>query len=156
MDKLDWRKFLTYKSQDGIYIVDGIAAQAYYCGTQDSVADYSRMLTVHRVLERNIGRRDLPWHVTLPTYKEFGWYPTPESLEAGIDFLRGALGDRLVGVDFWRLGWLFEVLGRPVAEMLMAYNWGDDDPDPEIPFEQRPESERWQVVGGDLRQRGVI
>ncbi len=27
-EKLDWKKFLTYKSQEGIYLVDGIAAQA--------------------------------------------------------------------------------------------------------------------------------
>lgn len=158
-EKLDWKKFLTYKSQDGIYLVDGIAAQAYYVGTQDSVADYGRMLFHYDKLEKNIGRRDLPWHITLPTYKEWGWYPTPESLEAGIDFLRDELGDRLVGVDFWRLGWLFEKLGIPVAEMLISYDWGEAEPEPDpdpVPFEERPEPERWEVVGGDLRARGVV
>jgi len=157
MDKIDWRKWLTYTDHDGVYLLDGVAPQAYYKHSQDSVSDYTRMLAVHRVLERDIGRHDLLWHVTLPTFKEHSWYPTAQSLEWGIDFLRQELGERLVGVDFWRLGWLFEKTGQEVKEMLMAYNWGGEEPvEPETPFEQRPEGERWQVVGGDLRQRGVI
>jgi len=157
-EKIDWRKWLTYTDHDGVYLLDGVAPQAYYMKSQDSVSDYTRMLEVHADLEREIGRKDLLWHVTLPTFKEWGWYPTATSLEWGIDFLRQELGERLVGVDFWRLGWLFEKTGQGVKEMLMAYNWGGEEPppEPETPFEQRPENERWQVVGGDLRQRGVI
>lgn len=157
-EKLDWLKFLTYTDHDGIHLLDGVAPQAYYIGTQHSVGDYTRMLEAYADLERQIGRRDLLWHITLPTFKEHGWYPSAQSLEWGIDFLRQELGERLVGVDFWRLGWLFEKTGREVKEMLIAYDWGRDEPppDPDIPFEQRPEGERWQVVGGDLRQRGVV
>lgn len=156
-DKINWRKWLTYTGQDGEYLLDGVAPQAYYKHSQDSIGDYERMLKAHVKLEAEIGRRDLLWHVTLPTFKEHGWYPTAKSLEDGINFLRAELGDRLVGVDYWRLGWLFEKTGREVFEMLVAYDWGKEEPEPEPKkFEELPEKERWEIVGYDLRNRGVI
>lgn len=102
--------------------------------------------------------RTLNWHVTLPAYREHGWQPTVDSLEAGISFLRDSLDDRLIGIDFFRLGWLMDDQFDDIRTMLIGYDWGEEgtELEPEIPFEQRPEPERWQIVGEDLRQRGVI
>lgn len=155
--EIAWYKWLTYIA-DGLYVIDGISPQAYYVGSQDSVADYKRMLSAYGYLEIGV-KRDLDWHVTLPTYREHGWQPTADSLEAGIDFLRNNLGDRLIGVNFFRLGWLMDSRLTDVWTMLLAYDWGDEEPEPEpepTPFEQRPEPERWGVVGDDLRHRGVV
>lgn len=154
--EIAWIKWLSYKL-DGAYIIDGVAPQAYYVGTQDSVTDYERMLLDYSRIEVVIDRV-LRWHVTLPTYREHGWQPTPESLEAGMDFLRNSLGNLLVGFNFFRLGWLMNEQLTGVWTMLLAYDWGDEEePEPEpIPFEQQPEPERWIVVAKDLRCRGVI
>jgi len=184
--EIAWNKWLSYIGQDGLYLLEGVAPQAYYAGTQDSVSDYARMLIAYDKLESET-HRTLNWHVTLPTYRENGWQPTADSLEAGIGFLRNELGDRLVGVDFFRLGWLMNDRLADIYSMLLAYDWGEEEaepeplpdppdpsqaikgesqpksmtcdvsePEPEIPFEQQPEPERWKVVGDDLRYRGVI
>jgi len=154
--EIAWHKWLTYVGQDGLYLLEGVAPQAYYIGTQNSVADYKRMISAYGKLEMEIYRH-LNWHVTLPTFSEHGWQPTADSLEAGISFLRDTLGDRLVGVDFWRLGWLMTDQFFDVKTMLLAYDWGEEEPEPEpIPFEERPEPERWGIVGDDLRARSVI
>jgi len=155
--EIAWVKWLTYVGQDNLYIIDGISPQAYYVGTQDSIADYSKMLLDYEKIEAEI-RRTLVWHVTLPTYREHGWQPTADSLEVGINFLRDELGDRLVGFNFYRLGWLMDERLSDVWAMLLAYDWGPgEEPEPEpTPFEQRPEPERWGIVGDDLRHRGVI
>jgi len=155
--EIDWVKWLSYVGQDKLYLLEGIAPQAYYVGTQDSIADYKRMLQDYYKIEDQI-KRSLNWFVTLPTYREHGWQPTPESLEAGISFLRDTLEDRLVGFNFFRLGWLMNERLTDVWSMLLAYDWGEEEelePEP-IPFEERPEPERWEIVGGDLRHRGVI
>ena len=83
--------------------------------------------------------------------------PTAESLEEGIEFLRDALEERLIGVDYFRLGWLMDDLFVDIFEMLNEYSWGGEEHEPEpILFEERPEPERWKIVGDDLRDRGVI
>ena len=155
--EIDWVKWLSYVGQDKLYLIDGIASQAYYVGTQDSIGDYKRMLADYDKLEMEINRT-LNWFVTLPTYREHGWQPTPESLEAGINFLRDTLEDRLIGLNFFRLGWLMNEQLTDVWSMLLAYDWGlEEEPEPEpAPFEQLPEPERWEIVGCDLRHRGII
>jgi len=157
--EISWHRWLTYVGQDGQYLLEGIAPQAYYVGTQDSIGDYTRMLVAYDKLESEI-HRTLEWHVTLPTYRENGWQPTADSLEAGISFLRNELGDRLKGVDFFRLGWLMNDRLSDVMTMLIGYDWDGEgeelEPEPKIPFEQKPEPERWGIVGDDLRHRGVI
>jgi len=155
--EIAWHKWLTYVGQDGQYLLEGISPQAYYVGTQDSVSDYAGMLSEYEKMEARIGRV-LNWHVTLPAYYEHGWQPTADSLEAGIDFLRDELEDRLVGVNFFRLGWLMNDKLLDVWSMLLGYDWGEEEePEPEpTPFEQRPEPERWVIVGDDFRSRGVI
>lgn len=155
--EIAWHKWLSYTGTDGSYLVDGIAPQAYYVGNQDSLGDYRRMILDYANIESVINRT-LNWYVTLPTYREHGWQPTADSLEAGVSFLRDILGDRLVGFNFFRLGWLMDDRLAGIRAMLLAYDWGDgEEPEPEpTPFEQRPEKERWEVVGGDLRHRGII
>lgn len=155
--EIAWAKWLTYTGLDGLYLLEGVAPQAYFAGTQDSINDYARMIGAYDKIESEI-HRTLDWHVTLPTYREHGWQATADSLEAGIGFLRNELGDRLKGVDFFRLGWLMDERFDDVRTMLMSYDWNGNEiePEPSIPFEQRPEPERWGVVGDDLRNRGVI
>ena len=155
--EIAWNKWLTYVGQDGLYLLEGIAPQAYYVGTQDSIADYKKMIVEYGKLEMEINRT-LNWFVTLPTYREHGWQPTPDSLEAGISFLQDTLADRLVGFNFFRLGCLMNSQLTDVWTMLLAYDWGEEEeqePEP-IAFEERPEPERWAIVGDDLRDRGVI
>ena len=154
--EIAWEKWLTYIGTDGLYLLEGIAPQAYYKGSQQGAYDYSRMNNAYRNLEAEINRT-LKWHVTLPTFREDGWMPTAESLEEGIEFLRDALEERLIGVDYFRLGWLMDDLFVDIFEMLNEYSWGGEEHEPEpILFEERPEPERWKIVGDDLRDRGVI
>lgn len=153
-----WHKWLSYVGPDGLYLLEGIAPQAYYVGTQNSVADYVKMVEEYSKIEAEINRT-LNWHVTLPTYREHGWQPTANSLEAGIDYLRDELGDRLIGLNFFRLGWLMDERLTNIWAMLVTYDWGEaeePEPEPETPFEQRPEPERWEIVGSDLRHRGIV
>ena len=153
--EIAWTKWFSYK-KDGVYIINGVAPQAYYVGTQDSVADYERMLIDYSRIEIAINRI-LKWHVTLPAYREHGWQPTPKSLEAGIDFLRNSLGNLLVGFNFFRLGWLMNEQLTGVWSMLLAYDWGNDNSVPNsVPFEEKSELEKWSVVAKDLRHRGII
>jgi len=131
----------------------------------DFPGDYKRMFDANMQELARAGRLDAPWHVTLPTFRESGWNPTGNDLVEGIDWLRDALGTgastfgiRLVGVDYWRIGQLWEPWGEDVAIALMAYDWGDGlqpVPAPE-PFLGRSEAERWEVVRGDLVERGVV
>jgi hypothetical protein len=160
-----WQKWLTYKAQDGQHIITGMAPQAYPIGSHDFPGDYKRMFDANMFELARAGRLDAPWHVTLPTFRESGWNPTADDLVEGIDWLRDALGIRLVGVDYWRIGQLWEPWGMPVAEALMMYDWGEvapgtgveePGPAPEPAFLDRPEPERWEVVRGDLVERGVV
>jgi len=129
--EIAWEKWLTYRAPDGVFYLTGHAPQAYWF-SNDVLGDFEKMLKAHEDLERRIGRRGLPWHITLPTFAELGWYPTPEQMETGIDFLRAELGERLVGVDFWRLEWLMTTPeGKEMREMLMSYDWGEDEPQDE-------------------------
>ena len=154
--EIAWNRWLSYVGPDGVYLLDGIAPQAYYIGTQDSISDYRRMIIAYDELERKINRI-LNWHVTLPTFSEYGWKPTADSLEAGIGFLQDMLGNRLIGADYWRLGSLMTDQFADVREMLIGYDWGNDNSVPNhVPFEERPEPERWNIVGDDLRNRGVV
>ena len=136
--EIAWKSWLTYKDPSGVYYLDGIAPQAYYAGTQDSVADYTRMVKAYRSLERDFGRV-FDWHVTLPTYREYGWQPTPESLLDGIAYLREELKERLVGLDYWRLGCLLEEGFKDILVALMSLDFGDEEPTPESVPEPTPE-----------------
>ena len=131
-----WQKWLTYKAE-GVFIITGLAPQAYPIGSQDFVGDFQRMLTEYAKLQLRVGRPMMDWHVTLPTFRESGWNPTPEALISGIDYLRSSLGDRLVGVDYWRIGQLWSTWGEELVRALALYDWGEQeepepDPDPGI------------------------
>jgi len=110
----------------------------------DRQGHWTAALEAYEKLEKQIGRQGLPWYITLPTFEESDWYPTPEQMEAGLNFLREELGERLVGVDFWRLEWLMTTPeGQEMLEMLMSYDWGGDDTQDEEPgtVEDPPEDQ---------------
>ena len=121
-----WNKWLTYEA-DGQFIITGMAPQAYPIGSQDFVGDFQRMLVANMTILLKANRRDIVWHVTLPTFRESGWNPTPDALISGIDFLRSDLGDLLIGVDYWRIGQLWESWGEEIARALALYEWGETD-----------------------------
>lgn len=54
------------------------------------------------------GRSDIPWFPTLPTFSERGWTPRVDDMIHGVDYLKARLGDRLVGLNFWRQDFLFK------------------------------------------------
>ncbi|GAF70977.1 unnamed protein product, partial [marine sediment metagenome] len=66
--EIAWHKWLSYTGSDGQYLLEGINPQAYYVGTQDSIADYRKMLLAYEKIEAEINRT-LTWRVTLPTYR---------------------------------------------------------------------------------------
>ena len=152
-----WQKWLTYRADDGQYIISGLAPQAYPIKSHDFPADFKRMIETNMVELQKAGRQDVPWHVTLPTFRESGWNPTVKDLVDGIDYLRAALGKDLVGVDYWRIGQLWESWGVDAADALLMYDWGDEEDNPApAAFLEMPEPERWGIVRDDLTHRGVI
>ncbi len=153
--EIAWYKWLTYTDTDGNLIVDGVAPQAYPMQSQNFVHHYEQMLEDYRKMETELGRA-FDWHVTVPTFHESGWHPEAASLEAGLQLLRDELGLFFVGVEFWRLGWMLIDQGSEVRDMLAGFDWGDVVEPPPKEFEDWPEPERWQTVGTDLRQRGVV
>jgi hypothetical protein len=134
-----WQKWLTYKAMDGQHIIDGLSPQAYPIGSHDFPADFQRMIDANMVELNMAGRPDIPWHVTLPTFKEWGWNPTAKDMIDGIDYLKETLGDHLVGVDYWRIGQLWESWAVPVVDALAEYDWGyEEEPVPPPPPPDEP------------------
>lgn len=103
-----WWKWLKYKDPQGKYIIHGLGPQAYPIGTHDFAADFRRMVDEwERVLE-SVGRPDMPWLPTLPTFSESGWTPYLQDIINGVDYLQQRLGERLIGINFWRQDFLFK------------------------------------------------
>ena len=126
-----WQKWLTYQAE-GLFIITGLAPQAYPIGSQDFVLDFKKMVVANATILLRANRRDIVWHVTLPTFHEKGWHPTPGALITGIDFLCNDLGEHLVGVDYWRIGQLWSTWGEELVRALALYDWGNpEEPDPE-------------------------
>lgn len=149
--EIPWDKLLTY-TDGGQFIIDGTAPQAYYVGTQNVVADYTRMLTQWQALADAHGRPDLPWLPTLPTYTEWGWTPTPESLQAGIDLLWSELTEfdgegnplstRLRGWNFFRFGFLLQSEFAGHRQVIEDVDFSIPGPPPP-PAEPRPINPEW-------------
>lgn len=132
---LPWSKLLTYRDENGAYIVDGVNPQAYPY-THDFPGDFARMIDAYETLERQIGRSIERWRVTLPTFSEHGWTTSPDDITDGLDFLFAALGDKLEGITFWDGDWLIRDEFEGVRQAIRDYDWpGNDDdlpghPDP--------------------------
>jgi hypothetical protein len=71
------------------------------------VADFKRMIDEYEKILTSIGRPDMPWLPTLPTFTERGWTPQIDDMIKGCDYLKDRLGDRLKGFNFWRQDFLF-------------------------------------------------
>ena len=102
-----WSKWLKYKDPQGKYIIHGLGPQAYPIGSSDWAADFKRMVDEYEKILGPIGRLDMPWYPTLPTFTERGWSPRLEDMIDGVDYLVQRLGSKLIGFNFWRQEFLF-------------------------------------------------
>lgn len=133
-----WSKWLSYKDANGEYIIAGVAPQAYPIQSQDFVGKYKVMLEDYARLGEQAGRTDFDWHVTLPVFTEGGWKPEVSALEDGILFLKEELGSRLVGIDYWRLWFLFKPGFEGILGMLAGLDLGDEPEPPPPPTGPKP------------------
>ncbi len=60
----------------------------------------------------------MPWFPTMPTFSEWGWTPRVDDMIKGCDYLKDRLGDRLVGFNFWRQGFLFKPEFEPIRHYI--------------------------------------
>jgi hypothetical protein len=127
--EIQWAKWLTYKDPNGQYIIHGLGPQAYPIWNKDWPGDFARMVTEYEKILQPIGRMDMPWMPTLPTFSEGGWTPTLNDFIDGVDYLQERLGDRLVGIQFWRQDFLF----KPEFESILAYIGTLATEDPPVP-----------------------
>jgi hypothetical protein len=116
--EIRWEKWLKYKDETGKYIIHGLAPQAYPIWSEDWPADFKRMIDEYMKILEPIGRVDMPWLPTLPTFSEHGWTPKVDDLIHGCDYLKERLGDRLVGFNFWRQGFLFKTEFQPILSYI--------------------------------------
>jgi hypothetical protein len=131
--QIQWEKLLSYKDVNGRYIIHGLAPQAYPLGTQDFVSDFERMVAEYDKLTTKVGRPDMPWFPTLPTFEQGGWKPTLEAMQSGCDFLMSELGERLIGFNFWRQEYLFKPDWKPILTYIGTLSSQEPPPPPAIP-----------------------
>jgi hypothetical protein len=115
--EIKWAKWLSYKDPNGQYIIHGLSPQAYPIWSRDWAMDLTRMVQEYEKYLQPIGRLDMPWMPTLPTFTERGWTPDVTDLIHGVDALRDMLGERLVGFNFWRQSFLF----KPEFASILSY-----------------------------------
>lgn len=115
--EIKWTKWLSYKDPNGQYIIHGLSPQAYPIWSTDWARDFERMVDEYEKLLQPIGRMDMPWMPTLPTFTERGWTPKLVDMIDGVDYLIDRLGSRLKGFNFWRQEFLF----RPEYAAILAY-----------------------------------
>ncbi|MCK4821418.1 hypothetical protein KA005_36975 [bacterium] len=130
--KIKWLKWLKYKDPLGRYIIHGLGPQAYPMWSKDWLADFKRMVDEYEKLLVLAGRPDIPWFPTLPTFSERGWTPSVVDVIAGCDYLKERLGDRLVGLNFWRQGFLFKPEYAPILHYINMLYEPDLPPPPPV------------------------
>ena len=132
--EINWTKWLSYIDlNNGGYVIDGIGAQMYPVGwttIEQWIADFARALTQYERICKTVKRPDMPWFPTLPTFSEHGWTPTADCMAAGIEFLQRELGDRLVGIQFWRQSFLFKDEFDDILALIYSL---DNTPSPPLP-----------------------
>lgn len=111
--EMAWDKWYGYRDMTtGEYIIDGLGHQLYPIGwetPQQWVDQFQRDVASHDAIAARVGRPDMPWFPTLPTFVSgsfegvSGWRPRPESFLAAVEWLKENLGERLVGLNFWSL-----------------------------------------------------
>lgn len=127
--EVKWTKWLSYKDPSGQHIIHGLGPQAYPIWSKDWAADFARMIDEYELILARIGRLEMPWMPTLPTFSERGWTPTLEDFIDGVDYLKQRLGDRLKGIQFWRQDFLF----KPEFAPILAYIGTLYEPEAPIP-----------------------
>lgn len=115
--EVKWEKWLSYKDPNGKYIIHGLGPQAYPIWSKDWAADFARMVDEYAKILLKVGRSNIEWMPTLPTFTERGWTPKLEDFIDGVDYLKQRLGDRLKGFQFWRQSFLF----KPEFAEILAY-----------------------------------
>jgi hypothetical protein len=132
--QIQWEKWLTYVDSSSQFIIHGLGPQAYPLDSQDFVSDYTRMVAAYAELLDQVGRPDMPWFPTMPTFSQGGWTPTVEAMMGGCDYLIEELGDRLIGFNFWRQEYLF----KPEWIYMLRYinTLASDVPQPPQPIPQ--------------------
>jgi hypothetical protein len=126
-----WLKWLKYKDPAGKYIIHGLGPQAYPIKSTDWVADFKRMVDEYDKLCAAAGRPDMPWFPTLPTFTEWGWTPLLKDIVIGVDYLRVRLGERLIGINFWRQDFLFKPEYAGILAYIGTLYEPDEQPTPE-------------------------
>jgi len=107
-----WQTWLKHKT-GSIYTIDFMAHQLYPIGWK-GVANWVEQTRLdvesHEAELAKAGRSDMPWMPWLPSFIGGGfeglskpWVPSAEEMSAQVAFLRGKLGSRLLGVNFWSL-----------------------------------------------------
>ena len=128
--EIKWNKWLTYKDPQGKYIIHGLGPQAYPIGSDDWPADFERMVDEYEEILGPIGRLDMPWYPTLPTFTEGGWTPQVDDMIAGVDYLVQRLGSRLKGFNFWRQEFLFKPEYAPILDYIGTLATPEPGPEP--------------------------
>ncbi len=122
--EMAWQKWYTYRDElTNQYIIDGLGHQLYPVGwntPEQWVDQFAKDIDSHQQELNTAGRPDMPWYPTVPTFVGGstegapGWRPTPEALQAAINWMVQNLGNRLLGVNFW-------CLDRHLAKMPELY-----------------------------------
>lgn len=143
-----WDKWLSYKDPNGRYIIHGLGPQAYPIQSHDFASDFERMVDDYEALLARVGREDMPWFPTLPTFSESGWTPTVEDFIHGVDYLKDRLGDRLVGLNFWRQDFLFKPEFHPILVYIGTLFEPDVPPPPPPREDWYTDMDAWARTNG--------
>jgi len=129
--EIKWDKWLSYKDPNGDYIIHGLGPQAYPIGASSWALDFARMVDEYETILKRVGRPDMPWLPTLPTFTERGWTPNFAQMMDGIDYLTNRLGSRLKGFNFWRQDFLFNDQFASILSYIGTL--ASDEPEPPEP-----------------------
>lgn len=164
--EMNWPSWYGFKdATTGKHVIDELGHQLYPIGwdtEEEVVADFDRALNSHQVYLRQVGRDNMSWNPTLPTFigssyeGSPGWRLSPEAFMAGLEFLAQTLGERLAGINLWSFDrhlYKMPELAKTITENIIV---SSQPPPLGTPFLDLPEPERWEIVRDDLKSRGVI
>ena len=71
-------------------------------------------------------------------------------------FLKSCVDRKLSSASLWSMDWMRN-RAPELWQAMAEFDWKEDSPVPNyVQFEELPEPERWNIVGDDLRHRGII
>lgn len=164
--RMEWHKWLTYQAE-GEYIITGLSPQLYPEPVEDPglfATRYQQSIEMYQHLIQVSGRDPgtLDWRPTIPTYQERGWRPPATALESGVRRLQDLLGDRLVGLNAFRLGFLLDPAfeGHLALLIELASEFAPDEPELPDPgarkWDSLEEHERWEAMALHLEHDGLL